>query len=98
MGWSKLGLTLPVTISVTDVLLKVEYSSRPDHQRRGSKEGGTETFWDVCIFGLEAHLVRNVTAHRRKYPREVPPRPSPAHDLRRCRRLMGFRVEILNSL
>ena len=37
--------------------------------------GGTETFWDVCIFGLEARLVRNVAAHRRKYPREVPPRP-----------------------
>ena len=37
--------------------------------------GGTETFWDVCTFGLEAHLVRNVTAHRRKYPREVTPWP-----------------------
>ena len=37
--------------------------------------GGTETFWDVCIFGLETRLVRSVAAHRRKYPREVPPRP-----------------------
>jgi hypothetical protein len=37
--------------------------------------GGTEAFWDACIFGLEAHLVRNVTAHRRKYACEVPPRP-----------------------
>ena len=37
--------------------------------------GGTETFWDVCIVGLEARLVRTVAAHRTKYPREVPPRP-----------------------
>ena len=37
--------------------------------------GGTETSWDACIFGLEAHLVRNVAAHRQKYPRKVPPRP-----------------------
>ena len=36
--------------------------------------GGTETFWDACIFGLEARLVRSAMAHRRKYPREVPPR------------------------
>ncbi len=35
--------------------------------------GGTESFWDVCIFGLEAHLVQTVASHRRKYPREVPP-------------------------
>jgi hypothetical protein len=39
--------------------------------------GGTETFWDACIFGLEAHLARNVAAHRQKYPRKVPPRPLP---------------------
>ena len=37
--------------------------------------GGTETFWDACIFGRETHLVRSVMAHRRKYPREVTPRP-----------------------
>jgi hypothetical protein len=48
---------------------------------RGSKGvhplsgGGTETSWDACIFGLEAHLARNVAAHRQKYPRKVPPRP-----------------------
>ena len=39
--------------------------------------GGTETSWDACIFGLEAHLVRNVAVHRGKYPRKVPPRPLP---------------------
>ena len=37
--------------------------------------GGTETFWDACIFGLQDRLVRSAMAHRRKYPRDIPPRP-----------------------
>jgi hypothetical protein len=37
--------------------------------------GGTETFWVTCFFGLEADLELNIAAHRRKYPRKIPPRP-----------------------
>jgi hypothetical protein len=38
-------------------------------------DGGPETFWDACTFGLEAHLARNIAAHRQKYPRQILPRP-----------------------
>ena len=51
--------------------------------------GGTDTFWDACIFELETRLVRSVAAHRRTYPREVPPRPPSRPSPRRRHRLMG---------